>query len=51
MLLGLWWALRRCAYYSRLLRFPATMRSNIAALGYAAVLHGLWLTLWRTLRG
>lgn len=27
MLFGLWWALRRCAYYSRLLRFPATMQS------------------------
>lgn len=24
---------------------------SIAALGYSAVLHGLWLSLWRTLRG
>lgn len=26
-LLGLWFVLRRCAYYSRLLRFPATLQS------------------------
>lgn len=26
-LLGLWYVLRRCAYYSSLLRFPATLQS------------------------
>lgn len=26
-LIGLWYVLRRCAYYSSLLRFPATMQS------------------------
>jgi hypothetical protein len=26
-LLGLWFVMRRCAYYSSLLRFPATIQS------------------------
>ncbi|MDP5188353.1 hypothetical protein [Rheinheimera baltica] len=35
LLLGLWAVLRRCRYYSRLLRFPATMQSLKSAVAAA----------------